>query len=158
MAGADSVESRAPSGAAGVSPGQRARNLFSGETMTFREPGDKSSGERIELDLEVRPLGAPGGLPHRHRPVERFKITDGSLLALVAGQWPRIARSGDLVEVPTGRWHFLFALRRSRARVFIEPAMHFDELLVKWAEVGSGHLRAETLRRLPQLLREHDCI
>jgi hypothetical protein len=76
----------------------------------------------------------------------------------IAGERPRIARAGDIVEVPAGRWHFLLALRRSQARVTIHPGMRFDELLMTWAQLGSGDLRPAALKRIVPLLREHGCL
>ena len=141
-----------------VRSGQRLRNFLSGETMTFRRTSFENGGERIDLDLELRPLGAPGGFPHRHLPVERFQIKTGRLLVFIARRRPRLVGAGALVEVPAGRWHYLLALRRARASVVIEPGMRFDELLVDWAAVGRGDLRPAVLRRLKPLLREHGCI
>jgi mannose-6-phosphate isomerase-like protein (cupin superfamily) len=137
---------------------RHARNLLSGETMTFRQTSPETGGDVIELDLELRPLGAPGALPHRHLPEERFEIASGLLYVWIAGSPPTVARRGDVVVVPPGRWHYIVALRSTRARVVIRPGMHFDELLQTMAAVGSGDLRPGTLRRLAPLLREHGCI
>lgn len=141
-----------------VRSGHRAENWLTGETMTFRVTSAESAGERIELELELRPGGAPGGAPHRHLPAERFHFTRGAVVAWIAGRRPRLARAGDVVEVPPQRWHFLLALRRSHAHVLIRPGMRFDELLVTWAAVGRGDVRPATLLRLVPLLREHGCI
>jgi quercetin dioxygenase-like cupin family protein len=137
---------------------RHARNLFSGEAMTFRQTSPETGGDVIELDLELRPLGAPGALPHRHLPEERFEIESGLLYVWIAGRPPTVARRGDVVVVPSGRWHYILALRTTHARVVIRPGMHFDELLQTMAAVGSGDLRPGTLRRLARLLREHGCI
>ncbi|MFL5830760.1 MAG: cupin domain-containing protein [Solirubrobacteraceae bacterium] len=137
---------------------RHARNLLSGETMTFRQTSPETGGDVIELDLELRPLGAPGALPHRHLPEERFEIASGLLYVWIAGRPPTVARRGDVVVVPPGRWHYIVALRSTHARVVIRPGMHFDELLQTMAAVGSGDLRPGTLRRLAPLLREHGCI
>lgn len=139
-------------------PGQRVQNLFSGETMTFRQTSEASLGRVVELDLELRPLGAPGGLPHRHLVAERFEFSRGLAGAFIAGQRPRLVRGRGVVEVPPARWHFVLALRRTRARVYIVPGMRFDELLVVWAAIGHGDLRLRVLRRLVPLLREHGCL
>src|SRR5437763_7357023 len=88
------------------SAGQRVWNPITGETITFRRTSADSNGESIEFELELRPLGAPGGLPHRHLPAERFELSGGALCALIAGRPPQIARRGDVVEVPPNRWHF----------------------------------------------------
>jgi quercetin dioxygenase-like cupin family protein len=141
-----------------VAPGQRARNVLSGETMTFEHTSGETRGERIELELELRALGAPGGAPHRHDVAEQFTITSGAVATWIAGRRPRIARRGDLVEVPPRRWHFLLALEPARAHVTIRPGMRFDELLVLWARLGSGDLRPATIRRVLPLLREHGCL
>lgn len=141
-----------------VRPGQRVRNLFSGETMTFHRTSAESHGQLIELDLELRPLGAPGGAPHRHLPAERLEITEGALCVWIAGRPPRLVQPGKIVEVPSGRWHFLVALRHSRARVSVRPGMRFDELLVDWAKLGTGRWRPSLLARVVPLLREHGCL
>jgi hypothetical protein len=131
----------------------RVRNLLTGETITFTGV----TGETLEFELALRPIGVPGGLAHRHRPTERVEVRSGTLLAFIAGFAPRLARSGDTVEIPSGRWHMLVGLTPSRARVSVRPAMHFDQLLACAAAVGSGDVRPGTLRRLDALLREHDC-
>jgi mannose-6-phosphate isomerase-like protein (cupin superfamily) len=138
--------------------GHKATNWFSGETLTFRRTSVETAGELVELDLELRPLGAPGGLPHRHVVAEHFEFAHGALCAFIAGRRPRIVRAGETIDVPPNRWHYILALRRSRARVLISPGMHFDELLLVWAAVGRGDLRPATLRRLGPLLREHGCV
>lgn len=141
-----------------VAVGQRVRNRFTGETMTFRGTSDDSAGERVEFDLELRPLGAPGGAPHHHLPVERFEFTSGAAFVWIEGQPPRLVHAGDTFEVPSQRWHYVLALGRCRARVSIRPGMRFDELLVDMAALGSGELRPTILRRVLPLLREHGCL
>jgi quercetin dioxygenase-like cupin family protein len=138
--------------------GQRVRNLLSGETLTFRTTSAESGGKVVESELELRPLGAPGGAPHRHRVAERFHFIRGTACVWIAGRRPRIAVAGDVVEVPPGRWHFVLALAPTSARVVISPGMHFDELLAAWAAIGSGDLRPSAIRRVLPLLREHGCI
>jgi mannose-6-phosphate isomerase-like protein (cupin superfamily) len=138
--------------------GERARNLLSGETMTFLRNGGDTGGDIVEMELDLRPLGAPGALPHRHLPEERFEISSGALYVWIAGRAPKIARAGDVVVVPSGRWHYIVALSSAHARVVIRPGLHFDELLQTWAAIGSGDVRPRTLRRLAPLLREHGCI
>lgn len=152
------IDSRTSPQVTGVRPGQRARNLVSGETTTYRVTSAESAGERVEFEVEFRLFGAPGGLPHRHFPTEGFDISDGTLWVWVAGRRPWVARSGDVISIPSRRWHFVLALRRSRAYVSVRPGMRFDELLVTGAAVGSGDLRPATVRRLVSLLREHGCI
>jgi mannose-6-phosphate isomerase-like protein (cupin superfamily) len=141
-----------------VTPGQRVRNLVTGETMTFLRTSAGSGGESIELELELRPTGAPGGAPHRHIPAERLELSSGAVCVWIAPGRPWLARAGDVIEVPPRRWHFLVAIARTRARVSIRPAMRFDELLVALAAIGSGDLRADAVRRVVPLLREHGCI
>jgi quercetin dioxygenase-like cupin family protein len=138
--------------------GKRARNLLSGETMTLRRVSGDAGGQVIEMELELRPLGSPGALPHRHLPAERFEISSGLLAVWIAGGPPTLAGAGDVVVVPPERWHYIVALRRTFARVLIRPGMRFDELLQTLAAVGSGDLRPSTLRRLAPLLREHGFI
>jgi mannose-6-phosphate isomerase-like protein (cupin superfamily) len=134
------------------------QNWFSGETMRFRRTGADSAGEVIELDLELRPLGAPGGAPHRHVVAERYEFTSGRALVWIAGSPPRLVRSGDFVDVPPNRWHFIVALERTSATVSIRPAMRFDELLVEWAAIGRGDFRPKRIQTLIRLLSEHSCL
>ncbi len=89
---------------------------------------------------------------------ERFEVTDGALLAWIAGRLPQLARAGDVVDVPPRRWHFLVAIGRSRARVLIRPGMRFDDLLAQAAAVARGDLRPHALTRLVGLLREHGLV
>lgn len=138
-----------------IHAGQRICNRLTGETMTFRRT--RAEGDELALDLQLRPLGAPGGAPHRHLVAERFELTQGTVWVFVAGQGVRLARAGDAIIVPSRRWHFVLAVRRTRAQVLVQPAMRFDELLAVWAAIGSGDLRPATLRRLLPLLREHRC-
>lgn len=144
--------------AGAVISGRKATNWFSGETLTFRRTSVETAGELVELDLELRPLGAPGGLPHRHVVAEHVEFAHGTVCAFIAGMRPRILRAGETIDVPPNRWHYILALRRTGACVRIRPAMHFDELLMVWAAVGRGDLRPATLRRLGPLLREHGCL
>jgi len=130
------------------------RNVVTGEAMTFAGV----EGDTLGFALTLRPLGVAGGLPHRHRPGERIDVSTGVLVAFVAGRRPRRVRGGESVEIPPGRWHMLVALARATARVSVQPAMHFQELLTCSAAVGSGDVRPKTLRRLVALLREHDCL
>ena len=141
-----------------VRPGQRVRNLLTGETMTFLRTSAESRDESIELELELRPVGAPGGPPHRHLPAERFELSSGTVCVWIAGRQPWLARAGDVIEVPPHRWHFLVAIAPTHAHVFVRPAMRFDELLVAVAALGSGDLRPQTISRVVPLLREHGCI
>jgi mannose-6-phosphate isomerase-like protein (cupin superfamily) len=140
-----------------VRPGSTVRNLLSGETITFRRTSGETAGEVVQTGLELRPLGAPGGLPHRHLPSERFDFVSGAPLVWIQGRPPRLARPGEVIEVPSRRWHFVLAFRRTRAEVSVRPGMRFDELLACGAAVGSGDLRPGTLRTLVRLLREHGC-
>jgi mannose-6-phosphate isomerase-like protein (cupin superfamily) len=141
-----------------VAPGDRVRNVLTGEEITFLKTSADPEAQAVETDVAFRPLGVPGGMAHRHRPAERFEVRSGALLALIAGRVPFLAREGDVIEVPAGRWHMVVALRPSRALVSVRPAMRFDQLLACSAAVGSGDLHPHTLRRLNALLHEHDCM
>jgi mannose-6-phosphate isomerase-like protein (cupin superfamily) len=134
------------------------QNWFSGETMTFRRTSADSAGELVELDLELRPLGAPGGAPHRHVVAERYDFTSGTAFVWIAGSHGRVVGAGDVVEVPPNRWHFIVALERTSATVSIRPGMRFDELLVEWAAIGRGDLRPKTIRSVIPLLWKHRCL
>ena len=129
-------------------------NPLTGETIVFRG----NTGDTLQFDLELRPLGAPGGVVHRHGVSEHIDVRSGELLALVQGRLPRRMRAGDALLVPGNTWHMLVALRRSSARVTVRPAMRFAEVLRCFAAVGSGDVRPQTLRRLNALLREHGCV
>lgn len=141
-----------------VTAGQPVRNWFSGETMTFRTTSRDSGGKAVELDLELRPMGAPGGAPHRHVVAERFRFTGGRALAWIAGRRPRVVGAGEMIEVPPNQWHFILAIRQTTAQVSITPGMRFDELLVLWAALGRGDLRPRMVRRVIPLLRLHGCL
>ena len=141
-----------------VRSGQRARSPLSGESLTFRRTSSETGGELIELELELRPLGAPAGLPHRHLVAEQFELVGGKLLVWIQARRPWIAYPGDVIEVPPARWHFILALQRSKANVTVRPGVQFDELLVRWAALGSGDIKPEHLRRIVSLLRLHGCI
>jgi hypothetical protein len=65
--------------------------------------------------------------------------------------------TGGVVEIPPGRWHMLVALAPTRAHVVVEPAMRFDELIACMAAISGGDVRRATLRRMNELLAEHDC-
>jgi mannose-6-phosphate isomerase-like protein (cupin superfamily) len=140
-----------------VSPGQTVRSVLTGEKMTFRRTSADTSGAVVDFELELRPLGAPGGLPHRHLPAERFQFVTGVAFVWIQGWRPGLIRAGEVIEVPSQRWHFVLALRRVRAEVSVHPGMRFDELLACFAAFGSGDLRPATLRTLGRLLRAHGC-
>jgi len=138
-----------------MAPPGPSGNIFTGEAMRFTGV----QGDTLEFELGLRSIGIPGGLAHRHRPSERVDVRSGVLVAFVAGRRPRRVRGGESVEIPPGRWHMLVAaLSPATARVSVHPAMHFQELLTCSAAVGSGDMRPRTLRRLDDLLREHDCV
>ena len=139
-------------------PGEQVSNPISGETVTFQRTSNGGPAKVIEFDLELRPVAAPGGMPHRHRPVEVFDVTSGELLALIAGQGLVRAKPGETIKVPRDRWHVIFAYKRTTAKVKITPGMHFDELIATGAAVGSGDVKPTTLRKLANLMREHDCV
>jgi hypothetical protein len=132
---------------------ERVRNMLTGETMTFT----RLDGQMLEFDVELRPFGVPGGAPHRHGPTEILEVHSGTILSFIAGREPRPAHRGDTVEIPGGRWHMLLALTRARAHVWVKPAMRFHDLLACSAAVCNGDVRPSTLRRLNELLHEHDC-
>jgi hypothetical protein len=132
---------------------ERIRNPITGETITFTR-----DDQTLEFDVELRPLGVPGGMPHRHRPAERVEVQSGTLIAFIAGQRPRPARAGDTVDIPPNQWHMLLAVTRVRARTRVVPAMRFRELLEVSAAVSNGDVRLSTLRRLNELLHEHDSL
>jgi hypothetical protein len=133
--------------------GDVVHNLVTGERIRFT----RSRAPALEFDLELRPLGVPGGLAHRHLPAERIEVESGALIAFVAGRLPRRAGAGDVVEIPPRRWHLLVAVLPTRAHVTVEPAMRFGELIACMASVSRGDLRPATLRRVNELLAEHDC-
>jgi len=133
---------------------ERLNNPITGEHITLLESGD----EPLRLELELRPLGAPGGFVHRHAVAERFEVRSGDLLAFQQGWgWRRIG-PGDVVDVPSGVWHMVLALKRSTAHVVVSPPRHFADVLRCSCAVATGDVRPATLRRLNDALREHDCV
>ena len=141
-----------------AAPGEQVSNPITGETVTFRTTSNGGPAKVVELDLDLRPVSTPGGMPHRHRPAERFDVTKGELFAVVGGQGLVRAKAGETIEIPANRWHMIFSFKRSSARVEIAPGMHFDELIATGAAVAKGDLRGSTLRRLANLLREHAAV
>jgi mannose-6-phosphate isomerase-like protein (cupin superfamily) len=135
----------------------RVHNPLTGEQISFDGADAQGAGDELAFHVALRPLGMAGGVPHRHLPTEEFEVLSGRLLVFIAGRRPLVARAGDTFEIPSRHWHWIVAPGRARARVVVRPAMHFDEMLACQAAVGSGDIGAQTLRRLNELMREHEC-
>ena len=134
-------------------PRQTITNPISGERITFV----RTDPELVEFDVVFRPLGAPGGAPHRHKPKETIEVEDGRLVGFVAGEGAVQGQAGETIVIPPRRLHFLVnpGPGAARAHVRVEPGMRFDEFLEAMFAVSRGHLKPRELRRALGLLREH---
>src|SRR3954451_21626230 len=120
--------------------GQTITNPISGETITFRRTAADTSGEYLEIDLELTADGhVPGAHVHPEQE-ERFEVLEGRMKFRM-GMKTIVAETGDVVTVPKGKVHKFKNAGDgiARARVTGTPALKMEELFettVALAEEG----------------------
>ena len=123
-------------------PGEKISNPITGERIVFQRTTDETDGERLVMDVELRPGGVIAGAPHRHPFEERFHVTDGRLVGWIAGQGTFSHVAGDKFVVPPDTDHLVMngAAALSRAQVEAVPGKDFDRLLEVAFAFSSGRL------------------
>jgi len=117
--------------------GQVIENPVSGERITFRRTASDTSGELLEIDLE---LTADGHVPGKHvhpEQKERFEVRSGRMRFRL-GRETIVAGPGDVVVVPAGKAHKFENVGDgpARARVQVTPALRMEQLFETSVELA----------------------
>jgi quercetin dioxygenase-like cupin family protein len=113
-----------------VRAGETYENRVQGDRAVVREGSEDTNGERLVVDLYVRPGGAVAGR-HVHAYIsERFEVLEGSVRFHLDGH-DEIAEPGRPVEVPPGVVHDWWNVGESEAHVLVEvrPAERFELMI-----------------------------
>ncbi len=134
-----------------ITPGQTLENPVTGERFTFTHTAASTGGELLAFDFTLRPGGAVP-IPHVH-PIqtERFEVVDG-LMRFRVGLRTRIARPGDVVEVPPGVAHSFANAGpdEARLRVEVRPALAMEDMFAEVVEMAqAGRMTRRGLPRSP---------
>ena len=110
--------------------GEIYENRVQGDRVVVREGSEDTNGERLLVDLYVRPGGAVAG-KHVHSYItERFEVRSGTVRFHLDGR-DEIAEPGRRVEVPPGVVHDWWNVGEDEAHVIvdIEPAERFELMI-----------------------------
>ena len=125
--------------------GQIIHNPVSGERITFLQTSRDTTGEKLEIELELSPDGhVPGAHVHPEQE-ERFHVLEGEMKFRL-GMRKIVAGPGETVVVPAGRVH-RFANNgdgAARARVEVVPALDMEQLFEATVELA---LEGNTTRK-----------
>jgi quercetin dioxygenase-like cupin family protein len=125
--------------------GQIIHNPVSGERITFLQTSRDTTGEKLEIELELSPDGhVPGAHVHPEQE-ERFHVLEGEMKFRL-GMRKIVAGPGETVVVPAGRVH-RFANNGdgvARARVEVVPALDMEQLFEATVELA---LEGNTTRK-----------
>ena len=132
--------------------GQTIDNPITGERVTFVETASATDGERLVIDVSMRPSGRIAAAHVHSRQEERFTVLAGEIRMVVAGQ-TRSAAEGDAVVVAPGVAHNWWNDGAGVAEVRVEfrPALDtetFFETFFGLARDGKTNRRG-----MPNLLR-----
>jgi quercetin dioxygenase-like cupin family protein len=106
-------------------------NAVTGEYGYIRLGTEETNGERMVVDLRVRPGGASLG-PHLHREVdERFTVLAGKIGYFV-GDKKGTLQAGETADLPRGIPHDWWNAGNEEARVIVEiwPAARFEQMAI----------------------------
>ena len=121
-------------------------NPLTGEKALLVESGEESGGARIVVDFAVESGGfVPGGEHVHDHCTEHFEVREGSISFLLDGEERRLS-AGEEATVAPGTWHRWWNAGEGevRARVRVEPALHFEEAMQTfWGLCTDGHTNAE---------------
>jgi quercetin dioxygenase-like cupin family protein len=113
-----------------VKAGEVYENRVQGDRAVVREGSEDTGGERLVVDLYVRPGGAVAG-KHVHSYItERFEVISGTVRFHKDGR-DQLARPGQGVEVPPGVVHDWWNVGSDEAHVLVEirPAERFELMI-----------------------------
>src|SRR5579862_6542688 len=132
--------------------GQTIDNPITGERVTFVETSSGTRGERLVIDVSMRPAGRIAAAHVHPRQEERFTVLAGAIRMMVAGT-SRSAAEGETVVVAPGVAHNWWNDGAADARVRVEfwPALDtetFFETFFGLARDGKTNRKG-----MPNLLR-----
>lgn len=131
--------------------GEAYENRVQGDRAVVREGSDDNGGERLVVDLYVRPGGAVAG-KHIHEYItERFEVLAGTVRFHLDGR-DEVVGPGQRVEVPPGAVHDWWNVGDDEAHVLveIEPAARFELMIQNlYGLANDGKTNA---RGIPKLL------
>lgn len=110
--------------------GEVYENRIQGDRVVVREGGEDTGGERLVVDLYVRPGGAVAA-KHVHSYItERFEVLAGTVRFHLNGR-DEIAGPGRRVEVPPGAVHDWWNVGDEEAHVLVDirPAERFELMI-----------------------------
>ena len=110
--------------------GQTIVNPVSGERIRFLKTAADTSGEYLEIEVELTPDGAvPGTHVHPHQE-ERFEILSGNV-RFTKGLKKIDSKAGDVIVVEPGKAHKFKNTGEENAamRVRVSPALDMERLL-----------------------------
>ena len=121
-------------------PGQTVFNPVTGERITFVTTAAETNGERVEINLALKPHGAVPGLHVHPEQWETFHVVEGEM-TFRYGLRKIVAGPGETVVVPPGAVHNFANAGDEEAlvRVIVEPALDMEQLFattVALAEEG----------------------
>jgi quercetin dioxygenase-like cupin family protein len=113
-----------------VRAGEIYENQVQGDRAVVREGSEDTNGERLVVDLYVRPGGAVAA-KHVHSYItERFEVLAGTVRFHLDGR-DELAGPGQEVEVPPGAVHDWWNVGSDEAHVLVEiqPAERFELMI-----------------------------
>lgn len=137
--------------------GEIYENRVQGDRAVVREGSEDTGGERLVVDLYVRPGGAVAG-KHVHSYItERFEVLAGTVRFHLDGR-DELAGPGQQVEVPPGVVHDWWNVGEDEAHVLVDirPAERF-ELMVQnlYGLANDGKTNSRGVPNLLQLALFH---
>jgi quercetin dioxygenase-like cupin family protein len=113
-----------------VAGGETLENGATGERLVFRRTTADTNGQALEYELVFKPQGFVVQEHLHPGQSERHEVTAGQLgLELPSGR--QVLRAGDVVDVPAGTPHRLFAVDDEPVHAVFElrPALRTEQLL-----------------------------
>jgi quercetin dioxygenase-like cupin family protein len=134
-----------------VLAGEVYENRVQGDRAVVREGSEDTNGERLVVDLYVRPGGAVAG-KHVHSYItERFEVLSGTVRFHLDGR-DEVAGPGQEVVVPPGAVHDWWNVGEDEAHVLVDirPAERFELMIQNlYGLANDGKTNA---RGVPKLL------
>jgi quercetin dioxygenase-like cupin family protein/uncharacterized protein YndB with AHSA1/START domain len=117
-----------------ASAGEVLENSVTGERIVWRRTAKETGGQALEYEMTFRPRGFVAQQHIHPQQSERHEVLSGSLgLAFESGE--QILNAGDVVEVPAGAPHRLFAVGHGEAHAAfrVRPALRSEVLIETYA-------------------------
>jgi quercetin dioxygenase-like cupin family protein len=134
-----------------VLAGEVYENRVQGDRAVVREGSEDTNGERLVVDLYVRPGGAVAG-KHVHSYItERFEVLSGTVRFYLDGR-DEVAGPGQEVVVPPGAVHDWWNVGEDETHVLVDirPAERFELMIQNlYGLANDGKTNA---RGVPKLL------